>query len=70
VWNRFADELTELVGLVVVFYLHQRYVYFLSQLGFESSSAFLGGTEQDTSALEAFVTIMKERKRLTSRDGD
>ena len=65
VWNRFAEELTELVGLVVVYNFHQRYVYFLQEYGFSSDSAYLlRGTEQDTPALEALVAIVKGRKRL------
>jgi len=73
VWNRFADELTELVDLVVVYNSHRRYVYFLrvQEFGrFDSYSAFLPGIEEDTPALEALVTIVKGRKRLNSRDGD
>ncbi|KAH9071401.1 hypothetical protein EDB83DRAFT_2574422 [Lactarius deliciosus] len=71
VWNRFADELSELVDLVVEYNFDQQYVYFFPLLGFDAERAFLlRGTEQDTPALEALVMIVKERKGLTSRDGD
>ncbi|KAH9010013.1 hypothetical protein EDB84DRAFT_1545321 [Lactarius hengduanensis] len=54
VWNRFADELSELVDLVVEYNL----------------PFLLRGREQDSPALEALVTIVKERKGLTIPDGD
>lgn len=61
VWNRFADELIELVDLVVVYNLRRRYVYFPPDDGFEPNlaSVLLHGTEQDTPALKAFVTIVR-----------
>ncbi|KAH8993847.1 hypothetical protein EDB86DRAFT_2927945, partial [Lactarius hatsudake] len=73
VWNRFADKLTELVDLVVDYNFNQGYVCFLQEYGFDSNSVyFLRGTEEDTPALEALVTIMKGRQRggVTSCDGD
>ncbi|KAH9161292.1 hypothetical protein EDB89DRAFT_2080743 [Lactarius sanguifluus] len=73
VWNRFADELSKLVDLVVEYNFNQQYVYFVPLFGFDEELAFiLRGTEQDSPALEALVTIVKERKgsSLTSRDGD
>ena len=71
VWHRFADELTELVELVVAYSPGRRYFCFLPEHGFEANpAAFQRGTEQDTLALKAFDAIVKERKRLTSRDGN
>ncbi|KAH9029518.1 hypothetical protein EDB85DRAFT_1523512 [Lactarius pseudohatsudake] len=71
VWNRFADELSELVDLVVEYNSNQQYVNFLPRFGFDDELPFLlRGREQDSPALEALVTIVKERKGLTSRDGD
>ncbi|KAH9021497.1 hypothetical protein EDB85DRAFT_2293481 [Lactarius pseudohatsudake] len=63
VWNRFADELTELVDLVVGYNFDQQYVY-LQEYGFSSDSVyFLRGTEEDTPALRALVTIVKGRRK-------
>ncbi|KAH9011505.1 hypothetical protein EDB85DRAFT_2159853 [Lactarius pseudohatsudake] len=71
VWNRFADELSELVDLVVEYNFNQRYVYFSPLCGFDSDQAFfLSGTEQDSPALEALFTIVEGRKGLTSRASD
>jgi len=65
VWNRFSNELTELVNLVVVYKSQLRYVYFRQEYGFDSDSTFfLRGTEQDTPAFEALLTIVKGRKML------
>jgi hypothetical protein len=69
VWKRFADELTELVDLVVEYNFDQQYAYCLPEpmYGFDSDSAYyLRGVERDTPALEALFTIVKERKRATS----
>ncbi|KAH9029511.1 hypothetical protein EDB85DRAFT_1522656 [Lactarius pseudohatsudake] len=64
VWNRFADKLTELVDLVVEYNFNQRYVCFLQEYGFDSNSVYvLRGTEEDTPALEALVTIVKGRQK-------
>ncbi|KAH9071387.1 hypothetical protein EDB83DRAFT_2363182 [Lactarius deliciosus] len=63
VWKRFADELTELVDLVVGYRFDQKYVY-LHEYGFSSESVyFLRGTEEDTPALRALVTIVKGRRK-------
>ncbi|KAH9030890.1 hypothetical protein EDB85DRAFT_2290300 [Lactarius pseudohatsudake] len=73
VWKRFADELTELVDLVVGYYnFDQQYVY-LNEYGSYSDSVYLlRGTEEDTPALRALVTIVKGRRKegLDSYDGD
>ncbi|KAH9160527.1 hypothetical protein EDB89DRAFT_1978538 [Lactarius sanguifluus] len=62
VWNRFAEELTELVILEVV-YNQLRYVYFRQHHGFDkTSSVLLHGTEEDTPALEALLTIVSGRQ--------
>jgi len=66
VWNRFADELTELEDLVVEYNFGRRYTFFVYGFDDSDSAYFLRGTEQDSPALEAFVTIVKERKRATS----
>ncbi|KAH9031402.1 hypothetical protein EDB83DRAFT_1843235 [Lactarius deliciosus] len=71
VWNWFADELSELVDLVVEYNFNHQYVNFVPRFGFDEELVFLQrGTEHDSPALEALVTIVKERKRFTSRDGD
>ncbi|KAH8978149.1 hypothetical protein EDB92DRAFT_1911942 [Lactarius akahatsu] len=73
VWSWFADELTELVDLVVEYNFNQRYICFLQEYGFDSNSVYsLRGTEEDTAALEALVMIVKGGKRggVTSCDGD
>jgi hypothetical protein len=65
VWKRFADELTELVDLVVEYNFDQRYAYCRPEpeYGFDSDSAYyLRDVEQDTPALEELLTIIKERK--------
>ncbi|KAH8993861.1 hypothetical protein EDB86DRAFT_1315852 [Lactarius hatsudake] len=63
VWKRFADELTELVDLVVGYRFDQKYVY-LQEFGFSSESVYLlRGTEEDTPALRALVTIVKGRRK-------
>ncbi|KAH9031410.1 hypothetical protein EDB83DRAFT_2525785 [Lactarius deliciosus] len=63
VWKRFADELTELVDLEVGYSFDQRYVY-LNEYGFYSDSVYsLHGTEEDTPALRALVTIVKGRRK-------
>lgn len=71
VWNRFAEELIELVDLVVAYNPHRQYVYFLQDYGFNSdATCLLRGTDQDAPALQAFGTVVKDRKKLTSRVGD
>ncbi|KAH9071376.1 hypothetical protein EDB83DRAFT_2517181 [Lactarius deliciosus] len=71
VWNRFADELNELVDLVVKYNFNHQYVNFVPRFGFDEEVVFLQrGTEQDSPALEALVAIVKERKGLTSHDGN
>ncbi|KAH8987028.1 hypothetical protein EDB92DRAFT_1204980 [Lactarius akahatsu] len=72
VWNRFANELSELVDLVVEFNFSQQYVYFFPLCGFDSDEAFflLRGTEQDSPALQGLFTVVEGRKGLTSRDDD
>ena len=63
VWNRFTDELTELVDLDVEYNFHQRYVQYSPVTGFDSHSNFtISGTEQDIPTLEALATIVKGRK--------
>ncbi|KAH9011964.1 hypothetical protein EDB83DRAFT_2680617 [Lactarius deliciosus] len=63
VWKRFADELTELVDLEVGYSFDQRYVY-LNEYGFYSDSVYsLHGTEEDTPALRALVTIVKGQRK-------
>ncbi|KAH9018952.1 hypothetical protein EDB85DRAFT_2279201, partial [Lactarius pseudohatsudake] len=71
VWNLFADELSELVDLVVEYNVNQQYDNFVPRFGFDEELPFLlHGREQDSPALEALVTIVKERKGLTIPDGD
>ena len=82
VWNRFADELTELVDLKVKFPLempemesdlylesvHLRYVQCFPH-GFSSHSTLnVPGTEQDIPMLEALTTMVRHRKELISCD--
>ncbi|KAH9071429.1 hypothetical protein EDB83DRAFT_248981 [Lactarius deliciosus] len=70
VWKRFADELTELVDLVVGYRFDQKYVYLL-EYGFSSESVyFLRGTEEDTPALRALVTIVKGRQEGRRKGSD
>jgi hypothetical protein len=63
VWNRFADQLTELVDLNVEYSSHhQRYVQQLPGYAFSSHSTFaIPGTEQDIPTLEALTTVVKRR---------
>ncbi|KAH9175823.1 hypothetical protein EDB89DRAFT_1944717, partial [Lactarius sanguifluus] len=65
VWNRFAEELADLVILEVV-YNQLRYVrcpYFRQNHGFDkNSSVLLHGTEEDMPALEALLTIVSGRQ--------
>ncbi|KAH9018610.1 hypothetical protein EDB84DRAFT_1442353 [Lactarius hengduanensis] len=62
VWNRFAEELIELVILEVA-YNQLRYVYFRPNHGFDkNSSALLNGTEEDTPAFEALLAIANGRQ--------
>ncbi|KAI9447550.1 hypothetical protein H4582DRAFT_8890 [Lactarius indigo] len=71
VWNRFTQELTELVDLVVEYNRRRRYAYFQPECGFSSDRVYLlRGTEEDTPALEELFTIVKGRTGLTSCDGD
>jgi hypothetical protein len=63
VWNRFADQLTELVDLNVWYSFHRRYCQYLPEYGFNPCSTLaIPGTEQDIPTLEALTTMVKGRK--------
>lgn len=63
VWNRFADQLTELVDLNVGYAFYERYVQYSPGFGFSAPPTFLiPGTEQDNPTLEALTAIVMGRR--------
>lgn len=63
VWNRFSDQLTELVDLNVGYSFYERYCHYSPGFGFSSPPTFvIPGTEQDNPTLEALTAMVMGRR--------